>query len=72
MLSLCVANSFLNRFDSISKKNKYNCFFIYTKFILSLYLINTIVAKTIVIFIVKKLKIRLSFIVYIKYILNKN
>ena len=56
ILSLCAANSFLNRLNSISKKNKYNCFFIYTKFILSLYLVNTIVARTIIISIIKKVK----------------
>ncbi len=39
---------------------------------LSLYLANTIIAKTIVIFTTKKTKIRLFFIVYIIYILSIN
>ncbi len=61
MSSLYIINSFLNKFDFISKKSKCNYFFIYAKFILSLYLTNTIIAKTIVIFTIKKVKNQIIF-----------
>lgn len=72
MLNLSVINFFLNRFNSISKKSKYNCFFIYAKFILSLYLANAIVTKIIVTFTIKKVKIKMFFIAYVKYMLSRN
>ncbi len=56
ILNLCAINFFSNEFDFISKESKCDCLFIYAKVILSLYLVNTIVAKTIVIFTIKKVK----------------
>ncbi len=54
ILSLYIASSFLNKFIFVNNKNQCNYFFIYIKIMLSVYLINTIVAKTIAIFTTKK------------------
>ncbi len=56
MLSSYVINFFLNKFNSISKENKCNCLFIYAKLMLSLCLVNVIIAKIIVTSTIKKVK----------------
>jgi len=56
MLNLYATNSFSNKFNSISEKNKCDYLFIYVKIMLSLYLANAIATKTIVIFTIKKVK----------------
>ncbi len=56
MLNLCATNSFFNRFNFISEENKCDRLFIYVKLMLSLYLINVIVAKTIATSTIKKVK----------------
>ena len=55
-LNLCATSSFSNKFNSISKEIKCNYLFIYIEIMLSLYLTNIIIAKTIVTSTTKKVK----------------
>jgi hypothetical protein len=61
MLNLCATNFFLNKFDFISKESECDCLFVYVKIMLSLYLTNTIIAKTIATFTTKKVKNQIVF-----------
>ncbi len=70
MLSLYIVNFFLNKFIFVNNKSQYNYFFIYIKIILSLYLINIVIAKTIIIFIIKKDKDQIVF--YCAYYIYTN